>query len=329
MPAKTLKNVSMVPCWTTFVGALAGALSAAEGRSFPLADVAGRTAFAFRMNVRDDADASGPSTYPNAEVSRRAFDQMGWDVEHVLAAPSDNTFGLRQRRAIAAIESAIERGVPAVVWGVGLGEYGLVRGYDSDARRFEISTVLGGETDAKGLAYGDLGLGAGSLLDVLAPRERVSVDNAAVAAEALRLSVGHALGAEPHYRGFASGLAGYALWMEALREGRAELFGTAYNIQVYGEARRLAHEYVKGLSASGVVGESERLGEAAEDYRRVADNFSALGDSIQFRPDLPHRERVGAEAANEAVELLERALFWERQAVSKLEQVVKAIAARK
>ncbi len=328
MPAKSIKNAAVVPCWTTFLGALAGALSAAGSAPVELSEAAGRTGFAFRLNVRDDVDASGPSTYPNAETARRAFDQMGWDVEHIAASPTDNAFAARQRRAVEAIQRGVDRGVAAVAWGITLGEYSLVSGYDSDERRFTVSTVLGAEADSKGLAYGDLGLSAG-FLDVMVPRERVETDSAAVAAEALRIGVGHAIGAEAHYAGFANGLAGYGLWIESMREGRAQLFGTAYNVQVYGEARRFAHEYLSGLAADGVLEETETLSDAAGDYGRVADNFSSLGDIVHFHPDLPRQERVAAEAAAEAVELLERALFWERQAVAKLEQVLKSINNRK
>ena len=320
MPAKALSAISMQPCWTTFLGALVPALSAG-GTRCSLAEVAGRTGFAFRLNVREDIDASGPSTYPRAEVTRRALDQMGWDFDYFAAAPGDNAFARRQARAIAAIEESIGRGIPAVVWGISLAEYGLVTGFDSDERSFAVSTVLGAAKDAAGLAYSELGTGRG--LEVVTLRERVKVDERKAALDSLKVAVGHALGAEPHYAGYASGLAGYALWMEALRDGRAQLFGTAYNVQLYGEARRFAREYLAGLAGGKALPKPSRAGEAAEDYRRVADNFASLEELFPFRPDLPRDEKAGADAAKEAVELLERALFWERSAVGKLEQALK------
>lgn len=322
MPAKALSAISMQPCWTTFLGALSTALNAG-GTRCSLAELAGRTGFAFRLNVRDDVDSSGPTTYPHAEVTRRALDQMGWDFDYFAAAPGDNTFGRRQAKAIAAIEESIGRGIPAVAWGISLAEYGLIAGFDSDERAFEVSTVLGAQADAAGLPYGELGLGAGKLLDVVVLRDRVTVNDRKVALDSLKIAVGHALGAEPHYAGYANGLAGYALWMEALRDGRAHLFGTAYNVQLYGEARRLAREYLAGLAGDKALDKPSRAGEAAEDYRRVADNFASLEELFPFRPDLPRDEKAGADAAKEAVELLERALFWERSAVNKLEQALK------
>ena len=80
---------------------------------------------------------------------------------------------------------------------------------------------------------------------------------------------------------------------------------------------------LRSLAGGKALESRQRVGEAGEDYRRVADNFASLAELFPFRPDLPRGEKAGADAAKEAVELLERALFWERSAVSKLEQALK------
>jgi hypothetical protein len=326
MPARTLEHVAITPCWRTFIGALHGALSAIDPAGRDLAEIAGRTGFAFRINVHNDVCASGPTAFPSSEIIRRAFDQVGWDFDRFVAGSSDNTFPLVEKRAVEAVENGISRGTPSIVWGVGVPEFCLITGFDSDARRFKVSTVVGADIDANGLPYGDLGLGPVPFLEVIVPLEKTSIDESRVAVEALKIAVGHALGAEPHYAGYATGLAAYRLWIEALREGRAEVFGAAYNVQVYAESRTFAKEYLADLVTRGVAGSSAALAAAAESFERVADNFAGLAELFPFKPDLPRDEIVPAEKAGEAVALLERALFWEADAIKKLQTALKEIA---
>ena len=324
MATRVLEGVSMRPCRRSLVGALAGALAAIDRQPFDLVEIAGRTGFAFYINIHGDVCPSGPTAFPNEEVVRKAFDQVGRDYERYFSVPSDSTVSLVQQRATAGIEAGITRGTPAIVWGIGVPEYALVTGFDSEARRFKVSTIAGGAVDAKGLAYGELGLGPVSFLEVLVPREKAATDEARVAAEALRMAVNHALGGSLRYRGYANGLAAYGLWMEALREGRAEAFGMAYNTQVYAEARKFAKEYLADLVTKDLVGATEALGEAAECYERVADNLGELAESFPFRPDIPREEKVDKDKAAEAAALIERALFWEHSGVEKLQKVVEA-----
>jgi hypothetical protein len=314
----------MRPCWRSFVGALSGALAAIDKQPMDLVEIAGRTGFAFYINIHTDLCPSGPTAFPNDEVVRKAFDQVGWDYERYFSVPSDNTFSAVQRRAIAGIEAGITRGVPAIVWGIGVPEYALVTGFDSEARRFTVSTIGGEGMDAKGLAYGEVGLGPVSFLEVMVPREKAGTDETRVAAEALRMAVNHALGGTLRYRGYTNGLAAYGLWMEALREGRAEAFGMAYNTQVYAEARKFAKEYLADLVTKDLVGATEALGEAAECYERVADNLGTLAEAFPFAPSIPREEKVDKDKAAEAAALLERALFWEHSGVEKLQKVLEA-----
>ena len=60
MPAGILENVSIVQRGTTFLGAMAGALSTLEGACPLIWELAGKTGFAFRLDVREDVDGSAP-----------------------------------------------------------------------------------------------------------------------------------------------------------------------------------------------------------------------------------------------------------------------------
>ena len=325
MAVHEIRYAAIVPCRTTFLGAMAGALSAADQRECDLADLAGRTGIAFRMNVHGDVCPSGPTAVPALEFVRQAFGQAGWDYELFFAASTDNIFPMARKRAIAAIEAAVRRQTPAIVWGVGVAEFCLVTGFDSDAERFRISTVLGKEHDENGLSYGNLGLGDVPFLEVVVPLEKTDVDGTRATEESLRFAVRHARGGDVRLPGYANGLAAYALWMEALREGRAGSLGMAYNTQVYAEARKFAKTYLADLAARGVLGASEPIGKAAESYEHVADNFEDLAEMFPFRPDIAQSEKVRPEIAAEATALLERALFWEADGIAKLETALRAI----
>ena len=45
--------------------------------------------------------------------------------------------------------------------------------------------------------------------------------------------------------GYKSGFAGYELWINALKENRADAFGTAYNAATWAECRKYAVEFLK------------------------------------------------------------------------------------
>jgi len=326
MPAHIIENAAVVPCWTTFLGAMAGALCAADNADCDIEDLAGRTGFAFRLNIHSDVCPSGPTAIPPHDAVRRAFDQVGWDFDYYFSASSDNTFPLAQNRAVAAIEASILRGVPAIVWGVGVPEFCLVTGFDSDDRRFTVSTLMGADSDAKGVSYGELGLGPVPFLEVVIPLERVEVDPSRVAREALGFAVSHARGRDLRLPGYANGLAAYALWMESLTSRRAGAFGVAYNAQVYAQARSFAKEYLADLVSENLLGSRDPLARAAESYERVADNLASLAEMFPFDPGLPRDEKVAADKAAEAAALLERALFWEAGGIDKLETLLKTPA---
>jgi len=323
MPVHEIKGAEIVPCRTTFLGSMAAAMCAVDRGECNLAELAGRTGAAFRLNVHGDVCPSGPTAVPAFEYARQAFNQAGRDYEFFFAASNDNLFPMVRKRAIAAIEASITKGIPVIVWGAGVAEFCLVTGFDSDSQRFRISTVAGESLDREGLGYGDLGLGPVPFLEVIVPLEKTQVDEARVAEEALRFAVRHARGGDLRLPGYANGLAAYALWIESLREGRAAAFGMAYNTQVYAEARRFAKAYLADLAANDLFGAAELLGQAAGSYEHVADNLGDLAEMFPFRPDIPQTEKVGAEKAAEAAALLERALFWEADGVGKLEAVLK------
>ncbi len=328
MTAHALDGLKLTPCWRSFVGALHAALSVVDSTEYGLHELAGRTGFAFHINVHSDICPSGPTAFASGRACRRAFDQVGWDFDRFSADSSENTFSLVQTRAAAAIEAAVRRGVPAIVWGIDIGEYSIVSGCDGDKRVFSVSTTLGPEFDAKGLPYDRIGLGPVPIIDVYIPLEKVDIDPAAAAAESIKIAVGHALGAEAHLPGYANGLAAYGLWIEALRAGRAQLFGMAYNSAVYAEARAFAKEYLADLVSSSLLAPADLLAEAAKNYEHAADNLAALADMFPFSGDLPHDEFVSGEKAGEAAALLERALFWEHAGVRNLESVLKTLNAR-
>jgi hypothetical protein len=325
MATKEIKGAAIAPCWTSFIGAMAGAFCAVDKAECNLPKLAGVTGAAFRLNIHPELCPSGPTAVPAFEAVRRAFDQSGWDYEFFFGAPTDNTFTALQKRATAAIEKSVGREVPAIVWGVATGEFCLVTGYDSREQRFRVSTVMGEDADKSGLAYGELGLGPVPILEVVIPLEKVEADGMRVMREAVRFAVAHARGADARLPGYSNGLAAYGVWLESLKKGNASAAGMAYNVQVYAEARRFAKAYIADLAAADAFGMGEAFGKAAESYERVADNMTELAGAFPFRPGMAQDEKVAPEKAREAAGLVERALFWEADGVGRLEAILESI----
>ncbi len=325
MARKLLGAAETINNWTSLAGAMAGALrflgvAADEPR------LMGTTGLAFRLAI--DAGPSGIAGGQSELAIDRSraltlFAGLGVSWEWLTVGPEEDGYARRREQLIARVRRSIDRGRPAVAFGLHLPEYGLIKGYDDREQLFFVSTTVSPQF-GPALPWAQWPApGLPARLDVLLPGDRRRVDQAAAARTALRFAVDFArrgepaLGAEP-----AQGLAAYNRWLEGYAQpGRLDRFGNARVIQTLLSARRDAAAYVRSLAAQQPAGMAA-LQEAAAAYAAEALALSRLATLFPY-PSGGDTSAPGALAAGSAA--LRQGLVHERAAVDSLERALAAI----
>lgn len=264
-------------------------------------DLMGISGDAFRLNTAAGCNWQGISTFDWSYTGYQTMERLGIE---------GTCFGRPQRRSItpeqqvhilAVIQGAIDRGVPAIIRNMNINEFGYVYGYDDEAGEIK---YYGANRLKCSFRYDKLGrTGEEPPLFVLGIRGQQS--QPMPGRPALQAIVNHARGKEPPLEGFAYGLKGYELWLEAAERGGLDLHGHAYQVAILAEARQRAASYLQELAVrSGGVRE-RGLAAAAACYGRVSEEFRRLYPSFPFGYGGSHGNRMeqirsGLRAACEA-----------------------------
>jgi RNA polymerase sigma factor (sigma-70 family) len=275
-----------------FISVMIGeALRSAGEQNFSHTDLMGTSGDAFRLNVAAGCHWQGISTFDWSFTAYRALERLG---------VGGTCFGRPQRRAItpdqqihmlSIIQGSVDRGVPAIIRNMKMNEFGFAYGYDDLAQEIR---YFGYNREERTCRYDQLGRTAEEQpLFILGMRGRVSAPQSADAA--LRSIVDHARGKEPPLEGFAFGLDGYRLWLEAVEGGTLDLHGHAYQVAILAEARHQAACYLQELSDKSTRADRRmRLAAAAECYHRVNRSFTRLYPSFPFGYGGSNANRIAA-----------------------------------
>ena len=158
----------------------------------------------------------------------------------------------------------VEAGRPCVVWGLGVPEFGVVRGVEGE----EYLCVACGPTperlrwDAVSAPGGPAFWAFPSRNEPHAGADRFAIRRGAQAIMKLA-----------HTRKEVCGLPAYDAWAQHLRDRRANRWGHGYNAQCWAEARAYARDFL-GRAAGRNEAVAEPLGHAGEAFADVA---AALG----------------------------------------------------
>lgn len=275
-----------------FVSVMIGeALRTAGERLFSHTELMGISGDAFRLNVAAGCHWKGISTFDWSFTAYRTLEWLGI---------GGTCFGRPGRKAIApeqqahllsVIQGAVDRGIPAIIRNMQINEFGFVYGYDDEAQQIR---YLGYNRAERLYRYDQLGRTAEEQpLFVLGIRGRVASPQSEDAT--LRSIVDHAKGKEPPLEGFAFGLDGYRLWLEAVEDGSLDLHGHAYQVAILAEARQQAATYLRELShKSKDVERARRFAAAADCYGKVGATFARLYPSFPFGYGGSHANRFVA-----------------------------------
>jgi RNA polymerase sigma factor (sigma-70 family) len=314
-PAERLLQLPVYSRPYPFLSVMIGeALRAVGEEGFSHTGLMGVSGDAFRLNVATGCHWRGISTFDWSYTAYRTMERLG-----IAGA----CFGRPQRRAItpdqqvhilSVIQGSIDRGIPAVLRNLRINEFSFAYGYDD---KLQLIRTLDSDRGERTYRYDQLGrTREDEPLFVLGLRERAAHPQSGEAS--LRSIVEHALGKEPPLEGFAFGLDGYRLWLEAVDNGSLDLQGHAYQVALLAEARQQAASYLEGLADNGIGQSMKRLLAAAADrYGRVSESFAKLYPSFPFGYGGSHggqlaRIRDGLREAWEA----------EREGVAILRQII-------
>ncbi|MGE5379312.1 MAG: ArsR/SmtB family transcription factor [Candidatus Saccharibacteria bacterium] len=310
--------------WISYYGAMAS-LFASQGIKCDPAEVAGRSGYAFIINVaRGKLCPSGPTALGmEAWVQiREGTETAGFLLEHwtdYSASEGGSKPSVKElekmKRLFDRVCNEIDRGRPAVVWGLGLPEYGIVNGYSGDA--YIASIVLSrGEPDVEIKYYQLDAPGCYDAYFIKGPNTRKDDPKQALA-RALRFASGE-VGAE---KGYINGLQALADWADALESSEADstsYLGNSYVGECTVEARHLASVYLGRLAKT--TGRTE-LESASKAYLSVSEQMAKFTALFPFAPQgelKPADRMAGATLLREALDL-------ERTAIEKLRAAWEAL----
>lgn len=310
--------------WLSYIGAAYGAIKAAGLCEMDLIDVYGLSGMGAHFIVHERCDASSVTVYNWMMDHASALDRLGILSEVYLSFPSDRTHEAACRRAITHIKASIDRGVPVVLWGVDVPEFGLVYGYDDADGVLLVSGVFGqGPEGSRPILYENIARNeVAPLLHYQVPVERVAIDLPLAHRDALQQYLARMERPDQMDPKYHVGLAAYDIWLRALARPDLDQRGLRYLVYVYYETKEFWAAYVRrlaesGLGVAGLAGAAAAFTELAGLYEQM---MGALGQSYEPPPileepvmaaQLAALERLLREARakeSEAVRLLKRAL---------------------
>ena len=300
--SETFKEVRT---WNTAVDSLYNMLRYTDkGLSYPMA--AGLTGQAFRINIiPETVHIAGPTAYHFGDVMVRGLDNLGFKAKFIDGLSSFNGLNvnlidssLLQKaamdkreihhalpEALDLIHRSLEQGYPVLAWDIFFPEFGLLYGYDDDQRLLYADEC--GRQDT--LSYENLGRSVLEEIFVLALGESFEVTMQEQLRKSLRMILDHYEGREINSPSESvRGIKAYDVWCDAFRGRKVEPNGNAYNIAVIMDGRKYAGEFLKEVMTSWPQAEEtdirvrSLLGEAAELYVTIADNFYKLHQLYPF-----------------------------------------------
>ncbi|USG66458.1 sigma-70 family RNA polymerase sigma factor [Brevibacillus ruminantium] len=329
--------------WTTAAAAMYGLTEYTE-RRFSLEMLMGLTGHAFRLNViPGNVHIAGPTMFPFDEVLTEGMRNLGFETkivrtrmltDHGPNANQVDSFLLsaeaREKRklpenlpeALALVHDSIDRGYPVLAWDLFIPEFGLIYGYDAEARQFQAGDNCSHNAS---IPYEHLGRGLIGELFVLAIDKQVEIDQKTMLTRALETIL-------KHYREEAGdpvcsyGLAAYATWRDAFAQKGVEPNGNAYTLAVAEDARRYGYlfwrEIEKTWTDTQFDGIRPLVHKAADLYGQISDEYKVLTRMFPFPAG---GEPNDPQESEEAIRILGRIEALEQEAVSLLEEMQKQL----
>ena len=256
---------------------------------------------------------------------------LGWRTERIFVdhsvakeLPRDQLLE-KQREAWDFVRARIDRGLPCYGWELShIPSYWVINGYDTGDQDTPAGYYYSGWESGGPCPWDKLGTFDVVCIHVLcvqpcdpASDEKTVKDALAMVLERVERPDGWAIG--PKYR---TGLAGYEMWANALKTGKAILDGQTYLSQVWLECREMAVEFLV-QARQRLPGRCDAaFDDAIDHYTRVRDRLLSLS---KMHPEREKPDWHSPLTSLEGAQLVREAGAAERKGVACLRKIVDAI----
>ncbi len=294
----------------------------------------GGSGWAFVMCMGPDADPAGPVAWDavcvnpcspaNPGMVARLAPDLGYQIEAVCGCPFGACRDLEdaKQRAFALVRRSIDQGIPCMVYDLDYPEFFVVTGYDEVGYHYLAPGPDGGPaTPAGPKPWQEIAACVGWVRAQAVRRHAPAADEVVVR-QALGAVV-ERMTRPPDGSIFATGLAGYDLWAQALEEGKAQDFGHRCCAASYAELRREGVAFLRE-ARTRLPGRADGLfDEASGWYGLASERLEQLCDLHPFRNEGNERIRSG-----EAAQLLREAKAAEAEGLPVLGRIAETLSFR-
>lgn len=316
---KKLDQLQWKCMWVSHLGCIKGCL---EYLKIDVSDawLFGATGHAFIINIHEVVCPSGPTAW-HTEMLFELGKNIGYTIDGVWGVKSDSDFAEKQKRAWETTKHAINEGLPCYGWELDIPEYYVVYGYDDRGYYFSGPRCDSGKGPKPWEELGDTKIG---WLEMYFVKPGEAADDVTTLKEALRLVLEHARSPEKWiYPKYKAGLAGFESWINALKVGNADGFGTAYNAMVWSECRGMAVEFLKEAKKRVGNRSDSLFDEAGKHYEVVAQNLRRVSEAFPFPPK--GDEIKDTARCKDAIECLTEAREAEESGLKSLKKILNAL----
>lgn len=291
-----LKKVEYPPCWLSYLGAMAGCLRYL-GVKCGTVEVGGTSGYSFLINVSEgETCPSGPTALHMSTFRKmvRGTEDLGWKLDvytypHTYPAKEGrpNAREIELARAIfERVKKEIDdRQRPAVLWGLGAPEYGIVSGYQGDS--YIVRTFMGSVTPGKQedlIRYHDLK--AVGCIDAFFFSRKLRVSPKKVREAALARALAFAEGdvqVQSHYVAGPPALDEWADVLQSVDDAGQNYMGNSYVGACVREGREISSQFLKRVAKKLPSQQARHLLLASESYRRGSRLMLSFTKTFPFR----------------------------------------------
>lgn len=315
---KKIENLRWKPMWVSHLGCIKGCL---EYLNIDVSDawLFGATGHAFIINIHEVVCPSGPTAW-NTEMLFKLGRNIGYTIDGVFSYKTAEDFIEKQKSAWEKTKQAIDKGLPCYGWELDIPEYYVVYGYDDKGYYFSGPLCHEGKGPKPWEELGDSEIG---VLEMYTVRPGQASDDVTTIKEAFEFVLEHSKSpAKWIFPKYKAGLAGFDNWIQALKTGKADRLGMAYNAAVWSECRDYAVKFLKEAK--------ERLNgrlvplfdEAIEHYLIVAQDLKKISELFPFIGSNTEGEKIkDPTSCKVAIELLRDAREAEKDGLRMLERI--------
>lgn len=319
-----LKNFHWSPKMLTNLGCIKGCL---DYLKIPVSDawLYGGTGYAFVINIHQNVQSQSIGVWNNSHTFELGKN-LGYTIETISGHKSRPDFSSLQQTAWEKMTHAIDSDLPCWGFHLDVPESYVIYGYDDRGYYFKGVNCEAGFGPKCWRELGDSDIGWLEL-HIVKPCEQAS-DQKTIK-DALQFALDISESPEKWiYAGYKSGPAGYDLWIEALKENRADAFGTAYNAAAWAECRKYAVEFLKGTKDRLSEDFHPFFDQAIAQYKIVSDNLNKVSREFPYQNTYSWQRNENMKDENrrkKAIKYLEVARDAEMKGLEVLKKIVERL----